>query len=278
MLTADQRRHLLSIAHASIERQVRGGTPVEAGTMVLPDASGVFVTIKERGRLRGCLGTLQNRAGLAAEVSRCAADSASEDPRFPPVAVDELPDLSLEISVLGPLEEIEARPGAFTIGGHGLVVEQGSHRGLLLPRSRRSGAGTPNNSCVRPASRRGFLPTPGGTAPGCSGSRRKCSATDAAARRAPLHRRGPASRRRPCCRDTLRGAADFHQVGGGRWRARVLPPDEIVLFRRRVAKTRSNWIARLLAERGRLRHALRLAESRRLTDRPTAEPRPTDVA
>jgi AmmeMemoRadiSam system protein B/AmmeMemoRadiSam system protein A len=106
---------------------------VETGTMALPDVSGVFVTIKERGRLRGCLGTLQNRAGLAAEVSRCAADSASEDPRFPPVAVDELPDLSLEISVLGPLEEIEARPGAFTIGGHGLVVEQGSHRGLLLP-------------------------------------------------------------------------------------------------------------------------------------------------
>ena len=127
MLTADQRRHLLSIAHASIDRQVRGGTPVETGTMALPDASGVFVTIKERGRLRGCLGTLQNRTGLAAEVSRCAADSASEDPRFPPVAVDELP------SVLGPLEEIEARPGAFTIGVHGLVVEQGSHRGLLLP-------------------------------------------------------------------------------------------------------------------------------------------------
>ena len=86
--------------------------------------------------------------------------------------------------------------------------------GCCCPRSRRSGAGTPNSSCVRPASRRGFLPTPGGTAPGCSGSRRKCSATDAAARRAPLHRRRPASRRRPCGRDTLRGAADLHQVGG----------------------------------------------------------------
>jgi uncharacterized protein len=133
MLTADQRRHLLAIAHASIESQVRGGTAVETGTMVLPDASGVFVTSKERGRLRGCLGTLQNSAGLAAEVSRCAADSASEDPRFPPITVDELPDLSLEISVLAPLEEVEARPGAFTIGVHGLVVEQGLHRGLLLP-------------------------------------------------------------------------------------------------------------------------------------------------
>src|SRR5688572_33306287 len=89
MLTADQRRQLLAIARDSIERQVRGGTPVEIEPMALPDASGVFVTIKERGRLRGCLGTLQNRAGLAAEVSRCAADSASEDPRFPPVTVGE---------------------------------------------------------------------------------------------------------------------------------------------------------------------------------------------
>jgi AmmeMemoRadiSam system protein A len=93
----------------------------------------VFVTIKRRGQLRGCLGTLQNRAGLAAEVIRCAADSASEDPRFPPVSREELPDLSLEISVLGPLEAIDAQPDAFTIGVHGLVAEQGFHRGLLLP-------------------------------------------------------------------------------------------------------------------------------------------------
>src|SRR5215204_5753196 len=131
MLTADQRRYLLELAHTSIDHQVRGGTPSEPETMPLPDASGVFVTIKQRGHLRGCLGTLQNRAGLAAEVIRCAADSASEDPRFPPVAVGELPELSLEISVLGALEEIEARPDAFTIGVHGLVAEQGMHRGLL---------------------------------------------------------------------------------------------------------------------------------------------------
>jgi uncharacterized protein len=103
------------------------------GPLDLPDASGVFVTIKRRGQLRGCLGTLQNRAGLAAEVIRCAADSASEDPRFPPVSREELPDLSLEISVLGALEPIDAQPEAFIIGVHGLVAEQGVHRGLLLP-------------------------------------------------------------------------------------------------------------------------------------------------
>ena len=133
MLTSEQRRALLDLARSSIESQVTGGAPVAPGPLDLPDASGVFVTIKRRGQLRGCLGTLQNRAGLAAEVIRCAADSASEDPRFPAVSREELPDLSLEISVLGPLEAIEARPDAFTIGMHGLVAEQGFHRGLLLP-------------------------------------------------------------------------------------------------------------------------------------------------
>ncbi len=133
MLTSEQRRALLELARSSIASQVTGVGTVAPLTLELPDASGVFVTIKRRGQLRGCLGTLQNRAGLAAEIVRCAADSASEDPRFPPVSCEELPELSLEISVLGPLESIDARPDAFTIGVHGLVAEQGFRRGLLLP-------------------------------------------------------------------------------------------------------------------------------------------------
>jgi AmmeMemoRadiSam system protein A len=94
----------------------------------------VFVTLKRCGALRGCLGVLQLRGNLAEEVARCARDSATEDPRFPPVAPDELADTSLEISVLGRLELIDPAPeGAIEIGRHGLVVEQGHRRGLLLP-------------------------------------------------------------------------------------------------------------------------------------------------
>jgi AmmeMemoRadiSam system protein A len=133
MLTSDQQRTLLDLARASIHAQVSGRPPAAAGPMELPDASGVFVTIKQRGQLRGCLGTLQNQRGLAAETIRCAADSATEDPRFPPVQPGELPELSLEISVLGPLEPIPPEPAAFRVGTHGLVVEQGIRRGLLLP-------------------------------------------------------------------------------------------------------------------------------------------------
>jgi AmmeMemoRadiSam system protein A len=133
MLTGEQRQILLTIARTSITACVLGHPASEVEVMALPDASGVFVTIKRRGALRGCLGTLQNRRGLALEVMRCAIDSAREDPRFSPVTSEELADLMLEISVLGPLEEIEPRPDAFTIGQHGLLVEKGFHRGLLLP-------------------------------------------------------------------------------------------------------------------------------------------------
>ncbi len=154
MLTDLQRRALLELARDAVAAQVIGGPPVPIPSLELPGAAGAFVTVKRGGELRGCLGTLQCRRGLAAEVARCAADAASEDPRFPPVAPDELPELSIEVSVLGPLEEIDPRsPDAFTIGRHGLVAEQGFHRGLLLPQVATDWGWTPEQflrqTCVK---------------------------------------------------------------------------------------------------------------------------------
>src|SRR5262245_22044645 len=129
MLTEAQRGALVELARRSVAAAVTGSSPAYPD-LELPDACGVFVTIKRRGELRGCLGTLQCRSGLASEVARCAADAAREDPRFPPVMSKELPELSIEVSVLGPLEPIDPNdPAAITIGRHGLVVEQGPRRG-----------------------------------------------------------------------------------------------------------------------------------------------------
>jgi AmmeMemoRadiSam system protein A len=134
MLTDAQKSALLTLAKQSIAAQVTGRRELLTLDIDLPHSSGVFVTIKRRGELRGCLGTLQCSRGLAGEVARCAADAASEDPRFPPVSCDEIPELSIEVSVLGPLEEIDPRdPSAIGIGKHGLVAEQDLRRGLLLP-------------------------------------------------------------------------------------------------------------------------------------------------
>jgi AmmeMemoRadiSam system protein A len=103
-------------------------------TVEFPAASGAFVTLKRGGRLRGCIGTLECRRPLAEEVARVAVSAAREDPRFEPLRASELEDLDVEVSVLGPLEAIDPHdPAAIEIGRHGLVVEQGRRRGLLLP-------------------------------------------------------------------------------------------------------------------------------------------------
>jgi uncharacterized protein len=134
MLTDSEKRQLIEIARHSVFATVGAECRAPLPDVPLPSASGVFVTIKRHGELRGCLGTLSGVDELAREVARCAADSAQEDPRFSPVTRDEVPDLSFEISVLGPLEKIDPHdPSAIAIGRHGLVVEQGRHRGLLLP-------------------------------------------------------------------------------------------------------------------------------------------------
>jgi uncharacterized protein len=134
MLTEAQKDALVDLARRSVVAAVTGSASPGGLDLQLPDAAGVFVTIKRRGELRGCLGTLQCRIGLAGEVARCGADAAREDPRFPPVTSQELSDLSVEVSVLGPVEPIDPRnPEAIVIGRHGLVVEQGVQRGLLLP-------------------------------------------------------------------------------------------------------------------------------------------------
>jgi AmmeMemoRadiSam system protein A len=157
-LTDQQRRLLLDLAYGSIEGIVFGQPPIRPEPLEWPDASGVFVTIKRRGALRGCLGTLRMRGSLDHEVIRCARDSATEDPRFPPVSADELPELSVEVSVLGPLEAIEPRPDAFTIGIHGLVVEDAAHRGLLLPQVAHEWGWTPEQFLRQTCIKAGLAP------------------------------------------------------------------------------------------------------------------------
>ena len=86
-----------------------------------------------RGRnLRGCIGHIQANEPLGLVVPRCAVSACSSDPRFPPIAQTELHDVEIEISLLGPFEPISSS-GEIAIGRHGLFVERGWHRGLLLP-------------------------------------------------------------------------------------------------------------------------------------------------
>jgi len=134
MFTEAQQRALVEIARRAVEGSVTGRVEPLSAPTDLPPASGAFVTLKKRGELRGCIGTLECRRPLPEEIARVAVSAAREDPRFEPVRASELLELDVEVSVLGPLEEIDPLdPDAILIGRHGLVVEQGRRRGLLLP-------------------------------------------------------------------------------------------------------------------------------------------------
>ena len=133
MLTEDDRQTLLRLARLALEARVRGAAPPRpdaAGALAVP--CGAFVSIHRRGALRGCLGRLTQDLPLAHVVVHLAGVVADADPRFEPVTVEELDELDIEISVLTPEREI-ASIDEIEIGRHGLIVQQGHRRGLLLP-------------------------------------------------------------------------------------------------------------------------------------------------
>ncbi|MDO3379612.1 AmmeMemoRadiSam system protein A [Geoalkalibacter halelectricus] len=94
--------------------------------------SGCFVTIKQDGQLRGCIGNFQSERPLFKEVAEMAVASATKDPRFYPMKAADLENFSLEISVLSPLKKIE-NIEEIEIGTHGIYLEKGFYRGVLLP-------------------------------------------------------------------------------------------------------------------------------------------------
>lgn len=85
------------------------------------------------GELRGCIGTLApDKADLAQEIVANAISAAMRDPRFLPIEPEELPGISVEVSVLGPLEAI-ASADELDVKRYGVVLESGRKRGVLLP-------------------------------------------------------------------------------------------------------------------------------------------------
>jgi AmmeMemoRadiSam system protein A len=130
----ESRKYLLSLARRSIELELEGKnfprTPPD--DPALQEPCGAFVTLRNMNALRGCIGRMESDQPLWETVATMARAAAFEDPRFPPVTRDELDSLSLEISVLTPFEPLED-PGTLVVGKHGLLIERGIHRGVLLP-------------------------------------------------------------------------------------------------------------------------------------------------
>ena len=133
-LKSKEKKILLEIARNAIRAAVThtDGKPEPREEKSLNSRSGCFVTIKQNGELRGCIGNFQSELPLFKEVAEMAAASATKDPRFYPLQEADLDDISLEISVLSPLVKIDDTE-EIEIGKHGIYLEKGFYRGVLLP-------------------------------------------------------------------------------------------------------------------------------------------------
>ncbi len=126
---------LLSAAHATLDRFLETGRrdPVPAdSTPALSRPASAFVTVYQRGHLRGCIGRLHDEAPLRTVIPQLTLSAALDDPRFAPVHRGDT-SLTIEVSVLTPTKRI-ASPDAMIVNEHGGLIENGHHRGLLLPK------------------------------------------------------------------------------------------------------------------------------------------------
>jgi len=133
-LTEKEKEVLLDIVKKTIAGRLNNKNlpKISVDSETLQEKRGAFVTLKKRGHLRGCIGYIKAVKPLWETVQEMAIAAAFHDPRFPSLKPEEFKDLSLEISVLSPLQRIEDI-NAIEVGKHGLYIVRGYNSGLLLP-------------------------------------------------------------------------------------------------------------------------------------------------
>jgi uncharacterized protein (TIGR00296 family) len=144
-LNIEEGKFLVELARNAVKEylKTRKHIPPPAGTLKkLFEHCGVFVTINKLANgeksLRGCIGYPYPTNPLVEAVVDSAINAATQDPRFPPLSAKELSQVVFEVSVLTPPELVEtSNPkeyvAKFKVGEHGLIVERGPFKGLLLP-------------------------------------------------------------------------------------------------------------------------------------------------
>ncbi len=140
MIKLEQAKRLIKLARESISSNLSHSS-IEVGDDTRKEFSevlGVFVTLNKDGNLRGCIGFPEPVYPLYEGVIKAAESAAFSDPRFPPVAEEELNDISIEISVLTKPKLIKVEKatdyiGMIEVGRDGLIIRSGFGSGLLLP-------------------------------------------------------------------------------------------------------------------------------------------------
>lgn len=134
LLTKKEQKQLLKIARDTIVDYVTSGNipTIETTSKGLNLQTGCFVTIKQKGQLRGCIGNFVSDQPLLKLVQEMAISAATSDPRFYPMKSHDLDNFEIDISVLSPLERISSVE-KIEVGRHGIYIIKGSYRGVLLP-------------------------------------------------------------------------------------------------------------------------------------------------
>ena len=130
----ESQRLLLKIARDAIGAHLSNSAPPK---LQITDANllqecGAFVTLHKAGKLRGCIGYIVSDKPLHRTVAEVAIAAATRDPRFKRVTYEEMSEITLEISVLTPLQRLH-HIEEIKIGVHGLYIKHGRQSGLLLP-------------------------------------------------------------------------------------------------------------------------------------------------
>jgi len=133
-LNSEQQRFLLGLARTAIRHHLETGKTydIEIEDTALKEKKGAFVTLKENDTLRGCIGYPLPYKELYKTVIEAAIAAATQDFRFVPLTIEELPEIKIEISVLSipkPITDISE----IQVGKHGIIVSKGLNKGLLLP-------------------------------------------------------------------------------------------------------------------------------------------------
>jgi len=130
----EEKKFLLQAARESVKATVTNQQkPKKRHSLQDSDYGGAFVTLRNQGKLRGCMGTFSPTADVVETIINVAALSAS-DPRFRgmPITSVELDELDIEISILSPSEPTHD-PLSLTLGVHGIVIDHPRGRGCFLP-------------------------------------------------------------------------------------------------------------------------------------------------
>ena len=138
-----QKQYLLQLARRALEKYLQNQTILQIDeTDLSPELTkptATFVTLTKNGELRGCLGELEAQKPLYQSVIDNSLASAFLDPRFPPLSAEELPEIKIEISLLGPLKKLPSFQNQAKLCSYlsqkkpGLFLKKGSAQATFLP-------------------------------------------------------------------------------------------------------------------------------------------------